>query len=125
MTHDSNGEGGVFILVCICECVIGLDLVLTCVFRPKLSVIVVKKRMATRLFVRDERGFGNPPPGTVVDDGITKPMWLVFQMASFHFMLYLFFAYLFFCSLAVTVSHNSYLFSTRAAVKKQWLWNAY
>lgn len=38
-------------------------------FKPQLSVIVVNKRINTRLFMADR----NPPPGTIVDDIITLP----------------------------------------------------
>ncbi|XP_035903682.1 protein aubergine-like [Anopheles stephensi] len=38
-------------------------------FKPQLSVIVVSKRINTRLFMADR----NPPPGTIVDDIITLP----------------------------------------------------
>lgn len=45
--------------------------------RPKLAVVVVKKRINTRIF-QDERGqLRNPPPGTVVDTEVTKPEWCV------------------------------------------------
>ncbi|ODM90222.1 Piwi-like protein 1 [Orchesella cincta] len=41
---------------------------------PKLTYIVVNKRINTRFFAR-ERGesYKNPPPGTVVDDTVTRP----------------------------------------------------
>ena len=42
--------------------------------RPKLSVVVVKKRINTRIF-HDSRGLNNPPPGTVIDTEVTKPEW--------------------------------------------------
>ncbi|XP_050080186.1 protein aubergine-like [Anopheles maculipalpis] len=38
-------------------------------FKPQLSMIVVSKRINTRLFMADR----NPPPGTIVDDIITLP----------------------------------------------------
>ena len=44
--------------------------------RPKFAVVVVKKRINTRLFAPDQRGQpSNPLPGTVVDDQVTKPDW--------------------------------------------------
>ncbi|XP_059608225.1 protein aubergine-like [Phlebotomus argentipes] len=41
---------------------------------PKLTFIIVTKRINTRLFTKDMRDFvTNAPPGTVVDDVITQP----------------------------------------------------
>jgi aubergine-like protein len=56
-------------------------------YEPMLSVIVVKKRMNTRIFRVDNRNrsqvrYDNPLPGTVVDDVITKPMWYDFFIVS-------------------------------------------
>ncbi len=42
--------------------------------RPKFALVVVKKRINTRIF-RSEGRLANPPPGTVVDDVVTKPEW--------------------------------------------------
>jgi len=42
--------------------------------RPKFSVVVVKKRIITRIFSAQGR-MDNPPPGTIVDSVITKPEW--------------------------------------------------
>jgi len=44
--------------------------------RPKFSVVVVKKRIITRIFSSHQGCVDNPPPGTVVDTVITKPEWL-------------------------------------------------
>lgn len=51
-------------------------------YQPKLAVVVVKKRIHTRLFVTGgatqqtgTRPTGNPPPGTVVDTDICHPRW--------------------------------------------------
>lgn len=45
-------------------------------FRPKFAVVVVKKRINTRLFSPDQRGQpSNPLPGTIVDCEVTKPEW--------------------------------------------------
>ncbi|XP_046997505.1 piwi-like protein Siwi isoform X1 [Schistocerca americana] len=44
----------------------------------KLAVIIVTKRINTRLFLKQ----GNPPPGTVVDDVITNPSWYDFFIVS-------------------------------------------
>ncbi|XP_001603582.2 piwi-like protein Ago3 [Nasonia vitripennis] len=40
-------------------------------YKPKLSVIIVQKRVNTRIFEK-KRQLGNPPPGTVVDSTITR-----------------------------------------------------
>ncbi len=40
---------------------------------PKVAVVIVTKRINTRFFARSDRGLENPPPGTVVDSGVTKP----------------------------------------------------
>ncbi|CAL1531966.1 unnamed protein product [Lymnaea stagnalis] len=47
-------------------------------YRPGLAFIVVKKRINTRLFAPD----GNPSPGTIVDQKITKPNWYDFFLVS-------------------------------------------
>lgn len=44
-------------------------------FSPKLTVIVVKKRVNTRFFAQSGGGLKNPPPGTVVDVEVTRPEW--------------------------------------------------
>ncbi|KAI4503218.1 hypothetical protein M0802_001440 [Mischocyttarus mexicanus] len=46
----------------------------------KLAVIIVNKRINTRLFYRNT----NPPPGTVVDDVITNPVKYDFFIVSQH-----------------------------------------
>ena len=43
--------------------------------RPKFSVIVVTKRIITRIFLNQRGQINNPPPGTVVDTESTKPQW--------------------------------------------------
>ena len=43
--------------------------------RPKLSVVVVKKRIASRFFAFIGGKTVNPPPGTVVDTEVTRPEW--------------------------------------------------
>ena len=45
---------------------------------PNLAVIVVKKRINTRLYKPGESprdAVTNPPPGIIVDSVITRPMW--------------------------------------------------
>lgn len=46
-------------------------------FSPKLTVIVVKKRVGARFFAEIGGGLRNPPPGTVVDTVVTRPEWWV------------------------------------------------
>ena len=43
--------------------------------RPKMAVVVVKKRINSRMFHEGRQGLANPPPGTIVDTVITKPEW--------------------------------------------------
>lgn len=38
----------------------------------KLAVVVVKKRINNRFFMKDRGSLSNPPPGTVIDDVVTK-----------------------------------------------------
>jgi len=42
--------------------------------RPKVAVVVVKKRVNSRFFAND-RGISNPPSGTVIDTEATRPEW--------------------------------------------------
>lgn len=51
-------------------------------YRPKFTVIVVKKRINTRIFHNVQGELKNPPPGTVVDDEVTKPEWYDFFVVS-------------------------------------------
>ncbi|NXJ77374.1 PIWL1 protein, partial [Trogon melanurus] len=51
-------------------------------YNPKLTVIVVKKRVSTRLFAKSGGALQNPPPGTVVDVGVTRPEWYDFFIVS-------------------------------------------
>lgn len=46
-------------------------------FSPKFAVVVVKKRINTRIFHEDRGELKNPPPGTVVDTDVTQPKWCV------------------------------------------------
>lgn len=43
--------------------------------RPKLTVVVVKKRICSRFFARIDGKLTNPPPGTVIDTEVTRPEW--------------------------------------------------
>eukprot|EP00731_Ephydatia_muelleri_P025692 Em0017g775a len=41
-------------------------------YSPKLAVVVVQKRITTRIFGRSGNGYENPPPGVLVDHTISK-----------------------------------------------------
>ncbi|EGI70106.1 PREDICTED: protein argonaute-3 [Acromyrmex echinatior] len=41
-------------------------------YKPQLSVIIVQKRINTRIFIKGRDGLDNPAPGTIVDSCITK-----------------------------------------------------
>lgn len=49
---------------------------------PKLAVIIVKKRIHTRLFVASPNSYDNPMAGTVVDSTIMHPGWYDFFLVS-------------------------------------------
>jgi len=54
-------------------------------YEPSLAVIVVKKRIHTRLFTKlpgAHGGLSNPPPGTVVDSRCTNRSWYDFFLVS-------------------------------------------
>ncbi|NXD07268.1 PIWL1 protein, partial [Nothocercus nigrocapillus] len=51
-------------------------------YNPRLSVIVVKKRVSTRFFAQSGGRPQNPPPGTVVDVEVTRPEWYDFFIVS-------------------------------------------
>ncbi|XP_029016531.1 piwi-like protein 1 [Betta splendens] len=51
-------------------------------YMPKLSVIVVKKRISSRFFSHFNDKVSNPPPGTVVDSEVTRPEWYDFYIVS-------------------------------------------
>ncbi|XP_037115295.1 piwi-like protein 1 [Syngnathus acus] len=51
-------------------------------YMPKLSVVVVKKRINCRLFEHSNGNVLNPPPGTVVDSEVTRPEWYDFYIIS-------------------------------------------
>ena len=45
-------------------------------YAPKMAVIVVQKRISTRIFQRGgAQSLSNPPPGTVADHTITRKNW--------------------------------------------------
>ena len=45
-------------------------------------MIVVKKRISTRLFAEQHGQYANPMPGTVVDTVVTRPEWFDFFLVS-------------------------------------------
>lgn len=44
---------------------------------PRLTVIVVKKRVNARFFAQSGGRLQNPLPGTVIDVEVTRPEWYV------------------------------------------------
>ncbi|XP_053561566.1 piwi-like protein 4 [Bombina bombina] len=51
-------------------------------YRPKLSVIVVRKKCNTRFYTETHKGIQNPVLGTVVDSEATRPEWYDFYLIS-------------------------------------------
>ncbi|KAM9330875.1 piwi-like protein 1 [Gastrophryne carolinensis] len=51
-------------------------------YNPRLSVIVVKKRINTRFFAQLGGKLQNPPPGTIIDVEVTRPEWYDFFIVS-------------------------------------------
>ncbi|XP_054611859.1 piwi-like protein 1 [Dunckerocampus dactyliophorus] len=51
-------------------------------YMPKLSVVVVKKRISCRFFEHCNGKICNPPPGTVIDSEVTRPEWYDFYVVS-------------------------------------------
>lgn len=49
---------------------------------PKLTVIIVSKRIQTRFFLGKGSHYLNPPPGTIVDDVVTQPEKYDFFLVS-------------------------------------------
>ncbi|KAL6456425.1 hypothetical protein MHYP_G00349690 [Metynnis hypsauchen] len=49
---------------------------------PKLTVVVVKKRSASRFFARIDGKLSNPPPGTVIDTEVTRPKYDFFIVSQ-------------------------------------------
>ncbi|XP_059960394.1 piwi-like protein 4 [Mesoplodon densirostris] len=49
---------------------------------PKLSVIVVRKKCTPRFLTETGRTLQNPPLGTIVDSGATRPEWYDFYLIS-------------------------------------------
>ena len=53
-------------------------------YKPRLAVVVVQKRISTRIFGQGPQGYQNPPPGTVLDHTITRKGWYDFFLVSQH-----------------------------------------
>ncbi|GKB08996.1 argonaute 2-like protein [Tanacetum coccineum] len=53
-------------------------------YRPLITFVIARKRHNIRLFLDDEREWGNVPPGTVVDTAIVHPFQFDFYLCS-HF----------------------------------------
>uniref|UniRef100_A0A8P4KP93 Piwi like RNA-mediated silencing 1 n=1 Tax=Dicentrarchus labrax TaxID=13489 RepID=A0A8P4KP93_DICLA len=51
-------------------------------YMPKLSVVVVKKRISSRFFAYIGGRVDNPPPGTIIDTEVTRPEWYDFYIVS-------------------------------------------
>ncbi|XP_053507651.1 piwi-like protein 1 isoform X2 [Ictalurus furcatus] len=51
-------------------------------YTPKLTVLVVKKRISSRFFALLDARLSNPPPGTVIDAEVTRPEWYDFFIVS-------------------------------------------
>lgn len=51
-------------------------------YNPGFAMIIVKKRISTRLFHRTGSQYSNPPPGTIVDSVVTRPEWYDFFLVS-------------------------------------------
>ncbi|XP_076010323.1 piwi-like protein 1 isoform X2 [Genypterus blacodes] len=51
-------------------------------YMPKLTLVVVKKRISCRLFTNVNGKVCNPPPGTIVDSAVTRPEWYDFYIIS-------------------------------------------
>lgn len=53
-------------------------------YDPKLTIVVVSKRINTRFVMQSRKMLMNPPPGTVVDHTATRPNWPDFYLVSQH-----------------------------------------
>ncbi|KAF6729960.1 Piwi-like protein 1 [Oryzias melastigma] len=51
-------------------------------YEPKVTVVVVKKRISSRFFAMINGKVNNPPPGTVIDTEVTRPEWYDFFIVS-------------------------------------------
>lgn len=44
-------------------------------YKPRMAVVVVQKRISTRMFAQGSQGYENPSPGTIMDHTITRKGW--------------------------------------------------
>ncbi|XP_068122739.1 UV radiation resistance-associated gene protein isoform X3 [Hyperolius riggenbachi] len=51
-------------------------------YNPRLTVVVVKKRINARFFSSVGGRLQNPPPGTIIDSEVTRPEWYDFFIIS-------------------------------------------
>jgi len=51
-------------------------------YNPKFACIIVKKRINAKFFFESGRNLANPPPGTVIDGGVTNKDWYDFFLVS-------------------------------------------
>ncbi|XP_039273647.1 piwi-like protein 1 [Styela clava] len=51
-------------------------------YKPNFAYIVVKKRVNARFFTKGRQALVNPPPGTIIDDVVTRPEWYDFFVVS-------------------------------------------
>ncbi|XP_071439350.1 piwi-like protein Ago3 [Hetaerina americana] len=51
-------------------------------YKPQLTVLIVQKRINTRLFTCEKNNLANPPPGTIVDNTVTRKNWEDFFLVS-------------------------------------------
>lgn len=53
-------------------------------YNPRVAVVIVQKRITTRIFSTHGNKLANPPPGTIVDHTITRRGWYDFFLVSQH-----------------------------------------
>jgi len=53
-------------------------------YKPKLAVVIVQKRINTKLFMQSKGSLENPPPGSVMDHTVTKRDYYDFLLISQH-----------------------------------------
>ncbi|XP_066589272.1 piwi-like protein Ago3 [Prorops nasuta] len=51
-------------------------------YKPQLAIVVVQKRINTRIFAPSGSGFRNPSPGTIVDSTVTRRNYYDFFLVS-------------------------------------------
>ncbi|ESO83925.1 hypothetical protein LOTGIDRAFT_210915 [Lottia gigantea] len=53
-------------------------------YNPNMALVIVQKRINTRLFLKGRNEMENPPPGSVMDHSITRRDWYDFFLVSQH-----------------------------------------